>query len=743
MKILPFAAIFCGLLLHAFHSFAQPQLTDLPTLYITTDNNQTINDRETWVPGSLKVVAGGAVPGLYDGRIEIRGRGNSTWPAPKKPYRIRLNPSKYNLLGMPSYAKNWVLLANYFDDTLLRTALAFEISKFLGFEYTCAYRFVDVFLNGTYIGNYTLTDHVQVENNRVEVEELDASDTALPAISGGYFVQEELYAEEEDGYFSTSHAGKYDVKYPDADDINTPQRDYIRAYIRDYENRLFSSSFLDPSAGYNPVVDRTSQVNWQIANELIGNPDAYLSVYLYKKRSDPKLYFGPVWDNDLAFNNTDRFADMTHLTMSEVAYNNSKIERMLLDPAFTEAIKNRWNALRSAGIYEHLNAKIPELAQKLLLSQAANFQLPNITKQPVSPLPFLSRVENLRTYLRRRIAFLDYQLTGEIRNDKYYRIANSSQRRPVSPVSESNHSIVPKDFDEPDLLQEWLMEPDGSGEAGYYRIKNRKTGLYLTRNNENVTAGALQPELAGQQRWKIEKIPNQLYVAILTPEGPQRRALAHEGSSVTLSANLDNLATSGSRRWFFIANSPDDTSLPVRLSSFRAELQESGVELSWNVTEASGFDRFEVEHTTDPLKISGGKIGEVLPREDVEGRYVFQDPSPEAGMNYYRLKLIDSDGTFSHTHYVGTEYSGIAGLSTYPVPAGSELNISFRSDAYRGGASVTLLTSAGKTALIREVDVKQGVNHVKLGVGNLSPGVYHLKMNLPNAFFVKRVVIAD
>lgn len=101
MKIFPFAAIFCGLLLHAFHCSAQLQLTNLPTLYITTDNNQTINDKETWVPGSLKVVAGEDVPGLYDGRMEIRLRGNATSFAPKKPYRMKL-ASKFKMLGMPS-----------------------------------------------------------------------------------------------------------------------------------------------------------------------------------------------------------------------------------------------------------------------------------------------------------------------------------------------------------------------------------------------------------------------------------------------------------------------------------------------------------------------------------------------------------------------------------------------------------------------------------------------------------------
>lgn len=741
MKIFPFAAIFCGLLLHAFHCSAQLQLTNLPTLYITTDNNQTINDKETWVPGSLKVVAGEDVPGLYDGRMEIRLRGNATSFAPKKPYRMKL-ASKFKMLGMPSQAKNWVLLANYFDNTLLRNALAFEVSKFLDFEYTCAFRFVDVVLNGNHIGSYTLTDHVQVENNRVEVEELSPSDTELPTISGGYLVQEEMYAADEDGYFSTPYAGKYAVKYPDSEDISDQQWDYIRNYIRDYESRLFSADFLDPVAGYNAVVDRASQVNWQIANELTANYDSYLSVYLFKKRNDPKLYFGPMWDYDKAFNNSERYDDMTYMSISEASVNTDKIKKMLLDPAFHEAMKIRWKALRSAGIYESLDAKLVAHSQEIMASQALNFALPNVTES-VPSVPFQTRVEVLRSYLRKRVAFLDYHLTGEIQSGRYYKIAGSSQRQPIRPASESNFSIVPRDEDEADLLQEWTIEPDGSGEANFYKIKNRHNGLLLSREGNSVKTKAEQTDLFNLQRWKIEKIENQPYATILTPPGPDQRALAHEGQSITLSTSLNNFPTSGSRRWFFIPTSPDDTSLPVRLSSFRADMQENEVELSWNVTEASGFDRFEVERTTDPVKISGGKIGEVLPGEKVEGRYAFRDPSPEAGMNYYRLKLIDKDGTFSYTHYVGAEYSGIAGLNAYPVPAGSELNISFRSDAYRGGASVTLLTSAGNAALIREVDVKQGINHVTLGVGNLSPGVYHLKMDLPNTFFVKRVVIAD
>lgn len=728
--------------MHAAACPAQSQLTNLPTLYITTDDNRVIDSKENYVPGSLKIVGEAGAPGLYDGRIEIRGRGNSTWLAPKKPYRIKL-ASRFRLLGMPSNARNWALLANYFDDTLIRNALAFEISRFFGFEYTCAYRFVDVYLNGNYIGNYLLTDHVQVENNRVVVDELEDTDTELPVISGGYFIQEELYAEEEEGYFQTGHAHRYAVKYPDTEDINQQQWDYITGYIGDFENRLFSGNFLDPVAGYNPVMDRASQVNWQIANELTGNPDAYLSVYLFKKRNDPRLYFGPVWDNDIGFNNTDRFADMKWLNMWEVAYNNSKIKQMLLDPGFSEALKSRWKALRAAGLYEHLDSKIVELSQRVMASQALNFQLPDITKSPVSPDPFETRITKLRTYLKKRIAFLDYQLTGEIESDRYYKIAGTNARQAIAPRSDADLSVAPEEEDDTDLLQEWTIVPDGSGEAGFYKIRNRKNGFLLTQDGSNVRVSAEQAESFNLQRWKIEKLPDQPYATILTPVSPEQKALAHEGGAITLSTNLSNFPTSGSRRWFFVPTDVSGSALPVVLSGFRVTGREEAVELRWDVTEASNFDYFEVERTASVRDSRGTPIGRVYLDDRAAGSYVFVDSVPGIGINYYRLKLVDKDGTYSYTRYLSTEYTGIASFSAYPVPAHTELNVTFKSAVYKGGGTAQLLNSLGNPVARKSLDISPGGNRFGLEVKNLPPGLYLLQISFSDRSVVKRVAIAD
>ncbi|HPN47773.1 MAG TPA: CotH kinase family protein, partial [Bacteroidales bacterium] len=104
-----------------FLLMAQEQLTNLPTLYITTDSTYANGtkvpiQKEVYFSGSLRVVAGSETPGKYDSTIQIRGRGNSTWNLAKKPYRIKLD-KKTRLLGMTAKENDWVLLANHADKT--------------------------------------------------------------------------------------------------------------------------------------------------------------------------------------------------------------------------------------------------------------------------------------------------------------------------------------------------------------------------------------------------------------------------------------------------------------------------------------------------------------------------------------------------------------------------------------------------------------------------------------------------
>ena len=94
-------------------------------------------------------------------------------------------------MGNEAKEKNWVLLANYADKTLMRNALAFETARnMMNFGFTPSVTFVDVVLNGENLGSYMLTDQVEVKDKRVPVTEQETTTTMSdPEITGGYLIE--------------------------------------------------------------------------------------------------------------------------------------------------------------------------------------------------------------------------------------------------------------------------------------------------------------------------------------------------------------------------------------------------------------------------------------------------------------------------------------------------------------------------------------------------------------------------
>ena len=159
-------------LLFAFSSFAIAASTSLPHLYIETENNAVITpdgNKKTYVNASLVLVHGGETE--VDTTMRIRGRGNSTWLYGnlygKKPFRMELDTAQ-ELLGLPA-ARNWILLANIIDSSLMANAIAFEMAHMLELPFTHTMIPVEVTVNGEYQGNYMLTEHKEVMENRIAI----------------------------------------------------------------------------------------------------------------------------------------------------------------------------------------------------------------------------------------------------------------------------------------------------------------------------------------------------------------------------------------------------------------------------------------------------------------------------------------------------------------------------------------------------------------------------------------------
>jgi hypothetical protein len=385
----------------------------LPLLRITTANNAAINSRDVYVNGTYRLTdtTGGT---MHSGALEIRGRGNSTWDMPKKPYRVQLAAST-PLMGMPA-SRHWVLLANYSDKTLMRNDLAFEMSRLMGFEWTPRSQTVDVELNGRYDGTYQLVEHVRVGTDRVNIPELRVTDTSASAISGGYLIE----IDERSGEAFCPRAGRtamiFCLQSPETlnDAAWVRHRNYITNYLFRVDTAIFGPNFANPQTGYASLIDVKSMIDYFILQELAKNVDGNLrlSTYLYKKR-DGKLFFGPMWDFDISFGNANYFGgDQVEGWLVRTA---PWFTRLWQDPAFVAAVRARWGVLKAEGFNQRFSTFIQNRRTYLSVVQERNFTRWPILTQWVWPNrgvfgSYRAEVSELDQWVFSRFRWLDSQL---------------------------------------------------------------------------------------------------------------------------------------------------------------------------------------------------------------------------------------------------------------------------------------------------------------------------------------------
>ena len=386
------------------------QLTNLPTVSIHTQNNEIPYDKIHQIVSQLTIISDNGTKLLSESGT-TRERGNYSRSTPKKPYRIKFD-KKQHVLDAPAKAKKWTLINNYGDKTLMRNLLAFELSRKLGMTYTPFGTAVDVLLNGEYKGCYQLCDQVNINKHRVNITEMTPQDNEGSALTGGYFVEIDAYADQEKSWFYSNKGNPVTIKSPDEDSITTKQKTYIRNYFNKMENQ------------WKTYLDLNSFLRHFLVGELSGNTDTYWSVFMYKERDNDTMYTGPVWDFDLAFNNDNRTypvnnkRDYIYRSGGSCAGNmRSFVDRIVVSDANAKSqLVEIWDEARQSGLTEeYMVAYIDSLENALQQSQELNFLRWPIMNQKVHQNPriwgsYEAEVENVRTYMKERIAWMDKKL---------------------------------------------------------------------------------------------------------------------------------------------------------------------------------------------------------------------------------------------------------------------------------------------------------------------------------------------
>ncbi len=388
--------------------------TGLPIVYINTNGNQSITSKIDSVVGTVSIDSNTTHFASYTGSAYYFVHGNTTAGFPKLPYKMILD-SKSPLLGMPT-ATNWILLANYDDKTLLRNYLAFQLGHMFEMQWTPSSQFVEVVLNGSYIGNYQLTEEVEQDKSRLDIHKMSTSDETGDDLTGGYLLEADNKLEDDDHvrFATTSQNNSLVVHSPSK--ITTDQLAYISNYVSTAENALYGSSFIDLANGYRKYINPTSFVDYFLVNEFSRNNDAdfWSSTYMFKDK-DSLLNIGPIWDFDIAFGNTSYNGNNLN-TGWYMATTGTWFSRLLQDPYFKNLTIARWKQMRTN--LDSLDIMVDAMSNNLNESQKQNFTIwpiLNTIIQGAAPVAYGSydgEINNLKQWIDGRLAWMDANINS-------------------------------------------------------------------------------------------------------------------------------------------------------------------------------------------------------------------------------------------------------------------------------------------------------------------------------------------
>lgn len=413
------------------------QLTDVPTLYLTipdvTDlDKDLVKNRQTgealYHKASIDVVdKNNTLEEFSDDKLDIKVRGNSTADPSKRAYRLKfgkdekdkvtgelIKTHKHDLMGGGYAKRNWALLANCFDHSLIRNALTCELGKIIGMPFNPGYCFVDLVINGDYRGTYQVTDHPEVGSHRIDIDE-----------DKDWYIEFQGRSDMlDEPYLNIKDLPMFSIKNPDyTDAADADKLAALKVEMEDWVKQWKSGFSYDASItqsdtkGWRAYNDEDQLLKWFLETEITADYDGYMTIKAYRA-TNGKLFWGPVWDKDLAW---DNYGDYTK-TLGAALENASSIRyyvynpgigtAILSDPRFVKRVYETYNKLIEDGLEQKLVDIVDQLHQRVNQTQQLNFEKWGITNANGGLQKFhewtdyAQYPEQLKTFITARLAFL-------------------------------------------------------------------------------------------------------------------------------------------------------------------------------------------------------------------------------------------------------------------------------------------------------------------------------------------------
>ena len=379
----------------------------IPRIVIVTENFRAIKDRETEIPAKLQIW-GEKAPESEIMDLTIRGRGNSSWTEmPKNSYKIEFI-NKQAMLGMPK-DRDWALIANYADKTLMRNFITYRLASSLGTYYSPKCEFAELFLNKEYLGIYLVTETIKIAKNRVNIPKNDYN----------YIVEVDgKYKDNEQVVFSnilTTNGAKKTFKIHEPKNASPEVLDDIQQSIENFESFL-KTIRSGKDNHLEEWIDIDESIKYYWIQEFSKNPDTgvydgFLTSVYFSFAKDGKIKMGPVWDFDLAYGNHSH--DTINLTenwhVKKYWY-----KHLLKDEFYYNKIQTYW--VNNRNVFETFLDSISIYENKIKNASKNNFCRWKIMKDSTSKWhrksynSYEDAVDDLKTWITQRIKWIDSQL---------------------------------------------------------------------------------------------------------------------------------------------------------------------------------------------------------------------------------------------------------------------------------------------------------------------------------------------
>ena len=436
-------------------------MTGLPQLFVSTPNNVEITSKETWINNAnMSLSFAENNEWNISASMSIRGRGNTTWGAAKKPYAIKLD-SKQGLMGMPSH-KRWVLIANYFDNSFLKNHMAFYLSEKFGMDYTVRGKFVDLFINGKYRGLYWLGEDIKVDPNRVNIN--DGYKGMSDSKDKDFLVEMDTHFDEPVKFMTPNRELPYMIKNDDYmvnsnGAMTTGGKARLARFQKKIENleKLLYSNYVGknntinapaPDERYSNIIDVDSWAKFWMINEIMDNGELQhpKSCYFTYRNDIDRFKAGPVWDFDWSSKK-----NKTYSLRDYIYY-----DALFKSPLFQAAVRRIWNAY-SGNI--NMNSEIEKMRKYLKAAYAADSVVWGIHYDPdgVKLNNYDAYVDYLKTALNKKMGVVDKYisqtmpkvraLAPKIRMVSSVLEYSGDENRPSVTVEDEDHNVLKEDVD--------------------------------------------------------------------------------------------------------------------------------------------------------------------------------------------------------------------------------------------------------------------------------------------------------